>query len=124
MLLLRVIQRLAGGTGELAFKVAHGGLAAETNFAGALVDTDALHGDGISPLDDVFGAAHALLGEFADVAEAFFAGCALDEATEVPHVDNKSLFNLTISAKTLESDIPTSSTACSPNSGWLKNLRE
>ena len=63
--------------------VAHRGLAAEADFAGALVDADALHGDHLAHLHDVFGAAHALLGEFADVAETFFARGALDEAAEV-----------------------------------------
>src|SRR6185436_13103928 len=48
-----------------------------------LVDADALHGDGLAHLHDVFRAADALVGEFADVAEAFLAGQALDEAAEL-----------------------------------------
>ena len=39
-----------------------------------LVDADALHRDGVALLHHILGAAHAEVGQLADVAEAFFAG--------------------------------------------------
>src|SRR5262245_33459280 len=74
----------------------HRGLAREADLAGALVDADALYPDHVAHLDDVLGAAHAEVGELADVAEAFLAGGALDEAAEVLHARDPAVVELAI----------------------------
>src|SRR4051812_46131450 len=67
----------------LRLELGHRGLAAETDLAGALVDADALDRDAVANLDDVLGAAHAEVGQFGDVHQAFLARHALDERTEL-----------------------------------------
>src|SRR4051812_26102363 len=86
---LRLDRGRLGGSRSIAtspllrLELGHRGLAAEADLAGTLVDADALDRDAVANLDDVLGAAHAEVGQFGDVHQAFLARHALDERTEL-----------------------------------------
>src|SRR5688572_24977729 len=95
LVLLRRSGWFAGGLLSLGFKFLHRCFATEAYLARTLVDSDALHGDRIAHLNDVFRATDAEIGEFTDVDEAFLARRAFDECAEVFHSRDAAGVDLT-----------------------------